>query len=94
MIMVEIFFILFLIFFVGFGIVFFVAANLNKKLIFLQNALDEFATKVEETYLKLIEIDKRGSFMADDEVGFVFTNIKNLIKELNDFYDENAENEE
>lgn len=76
------------------GLLFFVAYNLNNKLSLLEDKMEEFAEKIEETYQKLLEVDKKGSFMSDDEVGFVFKEIKNLIKKLNDFYDENSEKEE
>lgn len=36
-----------------------------------------------ETEIQLKEIDIRGSFEADDEVGFVFQDMKQLISELN-----------
>lgn len=35
-----------------------------------------------ETEIQLKEIDIRGSFEADDEVGFVFQDMKTLISEL------------
>lgn len=36
-----------------------------------------------ETEIQLKQIDIRGSFEADDEVGFVFQDMKQLISELN-----------
>jgi hypothetical protein len=39
---------------------------------------------LEELLQQLKEIDLRGSFESDDEVGAVFTQIKNLIKQYND----------
>lgn len=39
---------------------------------------------LEELLQQLKEIDLRGSFESDDEVGTVFTQIKNLIKQYND----------
>lgn len=35
------------------------------------------------TYNKLKEIDNRGIFEKDDEVGFLFTDILNIIRNLN-----------
>ena len=39
---------------------------------------------LEDLLQQLKEIDLRGSFESDDEVGAVFTQIKNLIKQYND----------
>jgi predicted PurR-regulated permease PerM len=39
---------------------------------------------LEDLLHQLKEIDLRGSFESDDEVGAVFTQIKNLIKQYND----------
>jgi len=44
----------------------------------LSNSID-FADK------KLKEIDAKGSFDSDDEVGFFFKNLKTLQEQLNDF---------
>lgn len=41
--------------------------------------IDEFNIRVNYIDDKLKEIDRRGSFEADDETGFVFTEIKQLI---------------
>lgn len=38
--------------------------------------------KVLDTQVQLKEIDIKGSFEADDEVGFVFKNIKQLADDL------------
>jgi hypothetical protein len=39
---------------------------------------------LEDLLQQLKEIDLRGSFESDDEVGAVFTQIKNLIEQYND----------
>lgn len=39
---------------------------------------------LEDLLQQLKEIDLRGSFESDDEVGAVFTQIKNLIKQYSD----------
>lgn len=47
---------------------------------------DWFATfrlKVLESYNKLKEVDRKGSFEADDEVGFIFKELKQVIEDLN-----------
>lgn len=47
-----------------------------------QSKLIEVRTKIVETEVKLKEIDIRGSFEADDEVGFVFKSIKEVSEDL------------
>jgi hypothetical protein len=39
---------------------------------------------IEDLLEQLREIDLKGSFESDDEVGFVFNQIKNLIEQYND----------
>jgi predicted PurR-regulated permease PerM len=39
---------------------------------------------IEDLLQQLREIDLKGSFESDDEVGFVFNQIKNLIEQYND----------
>lgn len=47
----------------------------------LSNKL-EILAKIKETNKKMKEIDIRGSFESDDEVGSVFKDIKQLIENL------------
>jgi len=57
-----------------------------------QSKLAEVRDKIVETEIRLKEIDIRGSFEADDEVGFVFKSIKevseNLTKTIQNLYNE------
>ncbi len=48
-----------------------------------QLIFDEIREKVLQTEIRLKEIDIKGSFEADDEVGFVFKEIVTLHTELN-----------
>jgi len=61
-----------------------------------ESKLIEVRTKIVETEIKLKEIDIKGSFEADDEVGFVFKSIKevseDLTKTIKNLYDERNEN--
>lgn len=57
--------------------------------------------KLFSNYENLKEVDRRGSFEADDEVGFVFVTIKEMVQEtflfVNEFMnslEENVEKEE
>lgn len=49
---------------------------------FYQSKLDDIREKVLETDIELKQLDIRGAFEADDEVGFVFKNIKELSNDL------------
>jgi len=40
-------------------------------------------TRLNESNSKLKQIDRLGSFEADDETGFVFTELRDIIDELN-----------
>jgi hypothetical protein len=66
--------------------------NLNRKqekcediLIGYIEYLDKISRVIEITDHKLKEIDYKGSFKSDDEVGFFFENLKQLQDILNDF---------
>lgn len=61
--------------------------SLNDQLNGIINEIVEREQNTKETLEDLLqqlkEIDLRGSFESDDEVGFVFNQIKNLIEEYN-----------
>ena len=44
---------------------------------------DTIRNKVERAYERMQDVDIRGSFEADDEVGSAFTELKEIIEELN-----------
>ena len=48
----------------------------------------EFDDSVKDAELRLKEIDNKGTFEADDEVGFFFDYLKKLNKGLSDLFDE------
>jgi hypothetical protein len=50
-----------------------------------QQYLDSINIVIKQSEDKLKELDDRGIFEADDEVGFFFTNIKEIQSILNDF---------
>ena len=62
--------------------------SINEQLMQIIDEQLENETNTKQTLEQLIqqlkEIDLRGSFESDDEVGSVFTQIKNLIKQYND----------
>lgn len=53
--------------------------------------LDKLSQIIEFTDKKLKEIDHKGSFEADDEIGFFFEEIKNIQNILNEFKVKNLE---
>lgn len=53
--------------------------------------LDKLSQIIEFTDKKLEEIDHKGSFKADDEIGFFFEEIKNIQNILNEFKVKNLE---
>jgi hypothetical protein len=56
--------------------------DLEETVIYYQDKLDDIREKVLETDTQLKDLDIRGAFEADDEVGFVFKEIKELSSDL------------
>lgn len=70
----------------------FIINNMMKKyekqediLISYMDYLNKISSIIEFSDKKLKEIDSRGSFEADDEIGWFFEQIKNIQNFLNDF---------
>ena len=57
--------------------------NLFKKVERLEEWVEEYSQRIIEADTTLAELDSEGKFESDDEVGTVFTGIKQTIKELN-----------
>lgn len=47
--------------------------------------ITRLSTTINNSDNKLKEIDRKGTFNSDDEVGFFFQEIKSLQEQLNDF---------
>ena len=62
--------------------------NLTKKTERLETWVENYAQKVIDTQNTLKEIDDKGNFEADDEVGVIFQSIKETIDELNEITEE------
>lgn len=67
----------------------FIVWNLLRKLEKLEDTLDardEFIDKIDsninDAYKRMTEIDRVGSFEADDESGYIFNKIKDVIEDL------------
>ena len=59
--------------------------NLSTKQEMLEDWIEDFINTVEKVNADLKQADYRGSFEADDEVGTIFEEIKNIIKQLDRF---------
>lgn len=77
-------------------VIFFVLAyifwNLLRKVEKLESIIEiqekyitDFYNLVKQSELKIKEIDSKQLFQSDDEVGFFFTNIKNIQEALSDY---------
>ena len=56
--------------------------NLTRKTEMLETWVQSFSTKVVNVRNELTEIDATGHFEADDEIGTIFTVIKEIISDL------------
>ena len=56
--------------------------NLNRKTELLETWVESFSQTVNEVQTELQRIDNTGHFEADDEIGTIFTQIKDTIKQL------------
>ena len=61
----------------------YVIFNLTRKVERLETWIEDYAQRIQDTQRVLKEIDSKGNFEADDEVGVVFTAIKETVDELN-----------
>ena len=62
--------------------------NLNRKLEHMESWVESFVVRVGETYNNMMDVDSKGHFEADDEVGSIFEGIKSIITELNESIEE------
>ena len=58
--------------------------NLTRKVERLETWIESYAQRIQDTQQVLKEIDQKGNFEADDEVGVIFTSIKEAVDELNE----------
>ena len=57
--------------------------NLFKKVERLEDWVEDYSQRIIDADTTLNELDSEGKFESDDEVGTVFTGIKQTIEELN-----------
>ena len=56
--------------------------NLNKKTELLETWVENFTQRVQKVQDDLKEVDSKGYFESDDDVGSIFERIKEIINEL------------
>ena len=73
-------------------VAFFIIRNLmlrNEKLEDIQSEYENFISKQSEAInacdLRLKSLDEKGSFIADDEIGFFFKEVEKIQEALNEF---------
>lgn len=59
--------------------------KLEKMVDYQDRYIQQFSNAVDFTNKRLGEIDDKGTFQSDDEIGWFFESIKTLQNELNDF---------
>ena len=62
----------------------YVIFNLTRKVERLESWIEDYAQRVIDTQETLKQIDDKGNFEADDEVGIVFQSIKATVDEINE----------
>jgi|TARA_R100001129_G_scaffold158191_1_gene121709 putative heme iron utilization protein len=66
----------------------YIVFNLTRKVERLETWVEDYAQRIQDTQETLKEIDSKGDFEADDEVGVIFTSIKEAVDELNEITEE------
>ena len=56
--------------------------NLFRKLELVETWIEEFTQRIQIVQNDLKEIDTKGAFESDDEVGSIFEQIKNTVQQL------------
>ena len=62
--------------------------NLTRKVERLETWIENYAERIQETKRILDEVDIKGSFESDDEIGVVFQSIKEAVDEINEITEE------
>ena len=66
----------------------YVVFNLTRKVERLETWIENYAQRIQDTQQVLKEIDSKGTFESDDEIGVIFTAIKEAVDELNEITEE------
>ena len=59
--------------------------NLTRKVETLETWVENFSGEINQVQTELDKIDESGAFKSDDEVGAIFSQIKETIKQLEQF---------
>jgi len=65
--------------------------NLTRKTELLETWVEDFTQTIETVQTDLEEIDTKGSFKADDEVGTIFEQIKETVNQLESYRGEDVD---
>ena len=65
--------------------------NLMKKTEMLEDWVETFTQRIEKVQTDLKEVDATGHFEADDEIGIIFEQIKDIISELDELKGEEVD---
>ena len=68
----------------------YVVWNLLNKVELLETWVEDFSDRVAGTWEEIKTIDSTGHFESDDEIGSIFTSIKETIQELNQYIEEDT----
>ena len=60
------------------------SSSLESRVERLETWIEDYAQRVQDTQQVLDELDNKGTFEADDEIGVVFTAIKEAVDEINE----------
>lgn len=65
-----------------------------KKVEYYESTLSSVRQRISDTYTQMREIDTLGAFESDDDVGIIFSELKTLVDELQNYINEetNLEN--
>lgn len=65
-----------------------------KKIIKQSDFITKLADEIDNATETMIELDRLGAFQADDEVGYVFTTLKDVVVQCRaNIYTDNQDNE-
>ena len=64
--------------------------NLLNKVELLETWVEDFSDRVARTWEEIKTIDSTSHFESDDEVGSIFSSIKETIEELNQYIEEDT----
>ena len=68
----------------------YVVWNLLNKVELLETWVEDFSDRVAGTWEEIKTIDSTSHFESDDEIGSIFTSIKQTIEELNQYIEEDT----